>query len=138
MSFLQTSPTPLVDPDVHRASILSAVTVLPSETLPLGSALGTTLRLGVHAADDLPVFDNSAMDGFAVRHRDVADASSHTPVELTVVADLPAGTAEEPRLPAGTAARIMTGSPVPADADTPSFPSRTRSAVWPIRSGRSA
>lgn len=112
------SPTRLIDPDAHRASILTAVTALPSEALPLRSALGRTLRIGVRAAVDIPVFDNSAMDGFAVRHHDVVLASPHAPVELTVVADLPAGTDHDPRLPPGTAARIMTGSPLPADADT--------------------
>src|SRR5690606_20764248 len=70
------------------------------------------------SALDLPGFDNSAMDGYAVRHADVAGASATTPVTLTVVADLPAGSADDPPLAPGQAVRIMTGAPVPTDADT--------------------
>jgi molybdopterin molybdotransferase len=72
----------------------------------------------VRAAVDIPVFDNSAMDGFAVRFDDVRDAASAAPVTLRVVADLPAGTDADPGLGEGEAARIMTGSAVPTDADT--------------------
>jgi molybdopterin molybdotransferase len=57
------------------------------------------------------------MDGYAVRAADVAEASAAAPVALRVVADLPAGSAERPVVAAGTAARIMTGAPVPAGAD---------------------
>ena len=72
----------------------------------------------MRAAVDLPLFDNSAMDGFAVRFADVADASEASPVVLRVVADLPAGTDLDPDLGSGEAARIMTGAPLPASADT--------------------
>jgi molybdopterin molybdotransferase len=57
----------------------------------------------VRAALDIPVFDNSAMDGFAVRFADVAHAGPANPVILRVVADLPAGTADDPPLAAGEA-----------------------------------
>jgi molybdopterin molybdotransferase len=70
----------------------------------------------VTARVDIPVFDNSAMDGFAVLFDDVAAASPDAPVTLTVVADLPAGTDLDPPLGPGEAARIMTGSPTPTDA----------------------
>jgi molybdopterin molybdotransferase len=76
-----------------------------------------TVRETARATVDIPVFDNSAMDGFAVRHADVADASADHPVTLRVVADIPAGSDADPILAPGEAARIMTGSPVPADAD---------------------
>jgi molybdopterin molybdotransferase len=102
----------------HLAAILALVEPMPPEMRSLDEAGGCTLRESVRAAMDLPVFDNSAMDGFAVRFIDVATASPDSPAELTVVADLPAGSAEDPELPHGAAARIMTGSPVPADADT--------------------
>ena len=101
----------------HLDDVLAATAVLPSETVPLDRARGRTLREPVRAAVDIPVFDNSAMDGFAVRFADVAAASASTPVSLRVVADLPAGTDADPALGATEAARIMTGSPVPADAD---------------------
>jgi molybdopterin molybdotransferase len=101
----------------HLAHILAQVTPTAAETLPLASAQGRTLREPVRAVVDIPVFDNSAMDGFAVRYADVAGASAEHPVTLRVVADLPAGTDLDPALGTGEAARIMTGSPVPASAD---------------------
>ncbi|WP_243074075.1 gephyrin-like molybdotransferase Glp [Microbacterium sp. SS28] len=97
--------------------VLSRVRPLETTTVPVWAALGRTLREPLRARVDIPVFDNSAMDGFAVRFEDVADAASDRPVRLRVVADLPAGTSLDPPLGRGEAARIMTGSPVPADAD---------------------
>ncbi|GGM37998.1 molybdopterin molybdotransferase MoeA [Microbacterium saperdae] len=99
------------------ARVLDAVRVLPSETRGVRDAAGRTLASPAAAAHDIPLFDNSAMDGFAVRAADVAAASAENPVTLRVVADLPAGVALDPPLGAGEAARIMTGSPTPADAD---------------------
>jgi molybdopterin molybdotransferase len=104
--------------DEHLASILAAVRPVEQSAVPLADALGLTLRAPVHAAVDLPLFDNSAMDGFAVRFADVSPASQDSPARLRVVADLPAGTSADPPLAAGQAARIMTGAPVPTDADT--------------------
>jgi len=101
----------------HLAEILAAVRPLPAVTTGLPQALGATLARPVRAAVDIPVFDNSAMDGFAVRFADVADAAPERPVTLRVVADLPAGSAEDPPIGAGQAVRIMTGSPVPTAAD---------------------
>ena len=97
--------------------VLSGLEPLGTEELPLAAALGRTLAVDLRSRTDIPVFDNSAMDGYAVRHHDVAHASPEQPVTLEVVADLPAGSAEDPPLAPGTAARIMTGAPVPADAD---------------------
>ncbi len=101
----------------HLEVVLSAVRVLPATRVPLGEAFGRTLAEPVVSRVDIPVFDNSAMDGFAVRSADVAAAASDHPIRLRVVADLPAGTSLDPALAPGEAARIMTGSPVPADAD---------------------
>lgn len=95
------------------AVILAAATPLDAYSVPISAARGRTLREAVTAKVDIPVFDNSAMDGFAVRFEDVAEASPESPVTLTVVADLPAGTDLDPPLGQGEAARIMTGSPVP-------------------------
>ncbi|GAA5033411.1 gephyrin-like molybdotransferase Glp [Microbacterium fluvii] len=97
--------------------VLAAVRPLEAHVVPVPAAIGRTLREPLRAAVDIPVFDNSAMDGFAVRFADVADASPDRPARLQVVADLPAGTALDPALRAGQAARIMTGSPVPTAAD---------------------
>lgn len=104
-----------VEEQLHR--VLSAALLLPTEAVAVTAALGRTLARPVVASGDIPLFDNSAMDGFAVRYAEVADASLDAPVTLRVVADLPAGTTEDPALGPGEAARIMTGSAVPADAD---------------------
>ncbi|MCR2810334.1 MULTISPECIES: gephyrin-like molybdotransferase Glp [unclassified Microbacterium] len=107
----------MISVDAYLTRILSAVTTVESSTVALADAHGRTLRAPVHAAVDLPVFDNSAMDGFAVRFVDVSHASPATPAVLRVIADLPAGTALTPVLGIGEAARIMTGAPVPVSAD---------------------
>ncbi|MFS0912230.1 gephyrin-like molybdotransferase Glp [Microbacterium sp. 179-I 3D2 NHS] len=104
-----------VEDQVDR--VLAVVTVLEAETRPATDAAGRTLASPAVAAHDIPLFDNSAMDGFAVRAADVAAASDDHPVVLRVVADLPAGSSADPALASGEAARIMTGSPTPGDAD---------------------
>lgn len=101
-----------VDVAEHLASILEAVVPVPPTVQPLSAVRGRILRETALAAVDVPAFDNSAMDGFAVRLVDVRE----TPVTLRVVADLPAGTDQDPRMDASDAARIMTGAPVPTDA----------------------
>ncbi|MEJ1088708.1 gephyrin-like molybdotransferase Glp [Microbacterium sp. Mu-80] len=97
--------------------VLAAVRQHPPVTATLEQARGRTLASDAIAASAVPVFDNSAMDGFAVRFADVAAAAPDDPVALRVVADIPAGSALDPTIGAGEAARIMTGSPVPSDAD---------------------
>lgn len=101
----------------HLAEILAAARTLDTIEVTLAEASGRTLIAPVLARVDIPVFDNSAMDGFAVRFADVATAAADAPASLRVVADLPAGTDLDPPLRAGEAARIMTGSPVPTEAD---------------------
>lgn len=109
--------TPLLTVEEHRARVLAAVALLPTKSLPLSEAARRTLAEPVLSAHDLPGFDNSSMDGFAVRFSDVEGADADHPASLRVVADLPAGTADDPSLGPGEAARIMTGAAVPADAD---------------------
>ncbi|WP_314428052.1 gephyrin-like molybdotransferase Glp [uncultured Microbacterium sp.] len=99
------------------ARVLDAVRPLAAETRAIRDAAQRTLAAAATAAHDIPLFDNSAMDGFAVRFADVAAASEESPVVLSVVADLPAGVSDDPPLASGEAARIMTGSPVPTAAD---------------------
>ncbi|WP_374200419.1 gephyrin-like molybdotransferase Glp [Microbacterium sp. CFH 31415] len=106
----------LIDIEEHLATVLETTPAVDTADVPLAAALGRTLCEDVRAAVDIPVFDNSAMDGFAVRFDDVAGAYPKSPARLRVVADLPAGTALDPALAPGEAARIMTGAPVPSDA----------------------
>lgn len=92
---------------------------VPVETtlVPLAEAAGRVLAEEIHAPLDLPPFDNSSMDGFAVRAAEVREASPEHPVVLHVVADIPAGGGEKLELQAGQAIRIMTGAPLPDGAD---------------------
>jgi molybdopterin molybdotransferase len=103
-------PRPLL-PDEARALLLERLSPLPAETLALTSALaGRVLASDVHAAHDLPPFDNSAMDGYAVR---LADAAEELPVAGgSFAGDDPA------QLQPHTAMTIATGAPLPAGADT--------------------
>lgn len=102
--------------DEHLAACLRGIDVLAPINLQLLDAQSCVLAEDVRATSDLPVFDNSAMDGYAVRAADVASATPASPVVLPVVGDLPAG-ATGVGLAPHTAVRIMTGAPLPAGAD---------------------
>lgn len=102
----------------HLGAVLDGVRPLPALRVANADALGCVLVHDVVAAVDSPSFDNSAMDGYALRHRDIAGATPTAPIVLTVVADLPAGSVLNPRIETGQAARIMTGAPLPDGADT--------------------
>ena len=80
-------------------------------------AYGRVLLDDVFSPLDLPPFTNSSMDGFAVHRKDVQEASPASPVRLPVKMDIPAGYSLKENLPAGTAARILTGAPLPEGAD---------------------
>ncbi|WP_182111810.1 gephyrin-like molybdotransferase Glp [Actinotalea sp. JY-7876] len=101
----------------HRAAVLGLVEPLPVVRVPIADAAGLVLAQDVRAPEALPRWNNSAMDGYAVQAHDVAAATLAEPVRLTVLADLPAGSAAEPVVTPGTAARIMTGAPLPPGAD---------------------
>ena len=97
--------------------ILASVSPLPDFPQPLMEALGLALAEDVSATISLPGFDNSGMDGYAVTYADVATASEDTPVHLPVVGEIGAGRAGLMALSPGTAAKIMTGAPVPTGCD---------------------
>lgn len=103
--------------DDYLAMILETVGPLPAINLQLLDAHGCLLVEDMIAPVELPSFDNSAMDGYAVRHADVADASSEKPVVLPVVGDIPAGDTQARMIAPGMTARIMTGAAMPAGAD---------------------
>ncbi len=97
--------------------ILAAIQPLPPCAVPLLQAVGSILAEPVVAAESLPPFDNSGMDGYAVSSSDVKTARSDAPVVLSVAMDLPAGSVPVSPLMPGQAARIMTGAPLPPGAD---------------------
>src|SRR5690606_13308771 len=101
----------------HLERVLAQVAPGPAVRLPLEQAIGLVLAQDVRSPVDLPRFDNSAMDGYAVRAEDVAAADPEEPLLLPVLGDIPAGAGEPRRLRPGTGWRIMTGAPVPEGAD---------------------
>jgi len=96
-----------------RRQILDATPLLGLERVPLLDAAGRVLGEPVRAPWDLPPYDNSAMDGFAVRTTDCATAR----LELKVTGYIPAGGTPEPAVAPGCAVRIMTGAPLPPGCD---------------------
>ena len=111
------------------AQVLSRIEVLEPERVPLLAALGRVLAEDVISDIDVAPFDNSAMDGYALRYADVANASEENPVTLNVVEHIPAGVAPERRVGPGEASRIMTGAPVPSGTDAVVMVERTRAGA---------
>lgn len=104
----------MISLEQHRERVLAACAARGSRTevRALSEALETVLAEDVRTRWPVPMFDNSAMDGYAVRAADAVEGAT-----LRVVADVPAGSAEDPPIGPGEAARIMTGAPVPSAAD---------------------
>ncbi len=106
--------SPMISIDTALDMVLAAAKPVAGERVDLLSALGRTLCAPLDAAEDVPSFDNSAMDGYAVRGGDIAAA----PIALEVIAEIPAGRSITVPVGAGEAAKIMTGAPLPPGADT--------------------
>ncbi len=100
------------------AQIIAAVAPLPSESVPLRDALGRVLARDVLSPVTLPPWDNSSMDGYAVRSSDVQAAGTGSRVMLDVLETVAAGSMATQPVRPGTAIRIMTGAPIPEGADT--------------------
>ena len=100
--------------DMERMITERVQPVTASESVPLGAARGRVLAADVTAPIDLPPFDNSAVDGYAVRH---SDLTAQAETRLAVSGRLTAGSATARPIDAGQAIRIFTGAPVPAGAD---------------------
>ena len=100
-----------------REEILARVTPLAPVKVELEALQGRFLAEDITAREDIPPFDNSAMDGFALRHDDVARASEAQPVHLPVRRVAEAGSDLRDPVPPGEAARIYTGAPIPPGTD---------------------
>jgi molybdopterin molybdotransferase len=107
---------PLRSVDEHRRVVAALITARPAASVRLAEAAGLVLGDDATAAVPLPGFDNSSMDGYAVRAEDIEAASNDHPVRLPVTEDIAAGRTDVPALRPGTAHRIMTGAPLPAGA----------------------
>ncbi|GLY71666.1 molybdopterin molybdotransferase MoeA [Amycolatopsis taiwanensis] len=107
----------MISVDEYRATVTELLGKSAPASRPLADCAGLVLAEDLRAGVSLPPFDNSAMDGYAVRSADVAGADPAHPVELPVTEDIPAGRTDVPELRPGTAHRIMTGAPMPVGAD---------------------
>jgi molybdopterin molybdotransferase len=97
--------------------ILTKIPSLGKERVGLLQSLGRVLGEDITAHRNIPPWDNSAMDGYALRWQDIQGASPDKPSVLQVVADLPAGRAYKGVVGSGEAIRIMTGAPLPQGTD---------------------
>jgi molybdopterin molybdotransferase len=109
-----------------QSRILDAVQILPEESVSLFDAADRFLSGTVTSKMDLPGFDNSAVDGFAVHANDLISANRATPVSLRVVGKIPAGETFSGKIDSGQCVRIFTGSPLPNDADAVAMQEDTR------------
>ena len=103
----------LISFEEARRLVLDVVPQQPQELVDLEQALGRTLARSVRSPCDIPPFDNSAMDGYAVRVADLADL----PADLIVGEEIAAGQYPERTVTSGTCSEIMTGAPLPHGAD---------------------
>jgi molybdopterin molybdotransferase len=116
----------MISADEALRIVLENVAPLGVERVPILATLGRVLAEEIHSPRDIPGFDNSAMDGYAVRAADIATASESNPVSLNVIETVGAGTMPARRVEPGTAIRTMTGAPIAAGADAIVQVERTR------------
>ena len=100
-----------------KDNILSMMFSLNAISLPITECLGLVLSENISSKIDIPPWDNSAMDGFAVIAKDTTLASSQTPITLTVIDSVYAGDVPKSKISKKTAIRIMTGAPIPDGAN---------------------
>ena len=108
----------LLEIDEARRVVLGVATPSGPESVALDKGLGRVLGEDVRAEQPVPAFDNSAMDGFAVRARDVARADGSRPVVLVVIDESRAGAPARAGVAPGQAIAISTGAVLPEGADT--------------------
>ena len=116
----------MISADQALQIVLENVAALGVERVPILESLGRVLGESISSSRDIPGFDNSAMDGYALRAADVAGASEASPVKLAVVETVGAGQMPSRRVGAGQAVRTMTGAPVAEGADAIIPVERTR------------
>jgi molybdopterin molybdotransferase len=106
--------------------ILAAVPAPTPEDIALSAAAGRVLAEATYSPIDLPIFDNSAMDGYAMRAADVVSACPHSPICLRLAGQVAAGEVFAGEVTAGTCVRLFTGSPLPRGADAVVMQEATR------------
>ncbi|MGH7908124.1 MAG: molybdopterin molybdotransferase MoeA, partial [Candidatus Binataceae bacterium] len=118
----------MISVDEALELVLESVSPLGVERIPITQALNRILAEEVRSPRDIPGFDNSAMDGYAVRSSDIAQASEAHAITLAVTETIAAGAMPSRTVSQGHAARIMTGAPIPEGADAIVPVERTRPA----------
>jgi molybdopterin molybdotransferase len=118
----------LIPLEEAQAEVLAACRAKPPAVVAVAEALGLVLAETVHAAESVPPFRNTAMDGYAVHAADVAGASPESPATLKVIGTLAAGRAPSTPVGRGEALRIMTGALFPEGADAVAIVETTRTA----------
>src|SRR3989337_36756 len=103
----------MISVDTAVKIVTDVIEPLPAKTVPFESALGLCLAQDVRSDIDMPPFDRSAMDGYAV----IAEDSVRAPIELTVIEDIAAGYMPTIKVMCGQASKVMTGAAVPEGAD---------------------
>ena len=101
-----------------RDLLLTRVVPVETENVPLEDSFGRILAEELTAAANVPAFDRSPYDGYAFRADDLAGASESAPVTLRVAEEIPAGATPTKSVTPGECAKILTGAPIPAGADT--------------------
>ena len=112
-----------------QAYILQHCPPAAAVAMSIDEALGRVCAETVASAEQIPPFDNTAVDGYAVRAADLAGASENAPTELAVVHTMAAGVAPSVPVGPGEAIRIMTGAPMPAGADSVAMVEWTQSSA---------
>ncbi len=107
----------MISVEEARNLVLSCVSVLPAEVVDVLDAAGRVAASDLVSDIDISPFAHAAMDGFALRADQIAPAAEDSPVELDVIAEVAAGDVFEGKIGEGQCVRIMTGAPLPADAD---------------------
>ena len=107
----------MISADQALQIVFENVAPLGVERIPIVEAASRVLAEDISSPRDIPGFDNSAMDGYAVRAADLARASEASPVKLTVIETVGAGKMPTRRISAGEAVRTMTGAPIAEGAD---------------------
>ena len=109
----------LNNPDYIQARELLLSSVLPvgTERIPLSQCGGRILAQDLTAQENIPSFDRSPYDGYALRSEDTAAAAKDAPVTLRVLEEIPAGAVPTKTVIPETAAKVLTGAPIPDGAD---------------------
>lgn len=121
--------------------IIGAVSPIDTENVPLFECAGRILAFDLVASENVPAFDRSPYDGYAFRAEDSAQASQEKPVTLRILEEIPAGSTAHCEISAGTAAKILTGAPIPPGADAvipfekTEFTAETVTLFGPVKKG---